>query len=144
MPSLPLPGSALLGGTYLGLFTGLDGAPYALILLRKRPASRLTWAEAMSWALSHDASLPRKGEGIAIWALMQRELPFDCYWLADTLPDYAIAAWAQEWKNGRQDLLPRTHQCSALAVHRIPLTSLGALPELQAAEAALALEAAPA
>lgn len=136
MPSLPLPGAALLGGTYLGLFTGLDGAPYALILLRKRPANRLTWAEAMSWALSHGASLPRQPEGLAIWAVLQRELPFDCYWLADTVEGYAIAAWAQEWNNGSQALYPRTRQCMALAVHRIPLTSLGALPELQAAEAA--------
>lgn len=114
--------SQLAGGTYAGITTGKDGAPYALILLDDKPAERLTWRKAINWAKKLDAELPTRPEGSLLFANLKDSFEPAAHWTSESFD--SSWAWCQYFSDGYQDYYRKTSEFRARAVRRLPIQSL--------------------
>ena len=120
--ALPTIGSQLAGGTYAGITTGTDGAPYALILLDDKPAERLTWRKAINWAKKLDAELPTRPEGAMLFANLKDSFEPAAHWTSESLD--SAWAWFQHFYYGTQYDGRQNYELRARAVRRLPIQSL--------------------
>jgi hypothetical protein len=118
-PALPKIGEAFHGGLCAGITTGADGAPYALVLLMDKPATRLSWSKAMDWAKKLDADLPNRTEGAMLFALLKAEFDPEWHWLNEQRS--GSVAWFQNFVDGTTYSIDKTYQGRARAVRRLPI-----------------------
>ena len=118
---LPTIGSQIAGGTYAGITTGKDGAPYALILLDDKPTERLTWRKAINWAEKLDAELPTRVEGALLYANLKDSFEPEAHWTSESFD--SSCAWYQYFNYGFQASYHKCIKFRARAVRRLPIQS---------------------
>ena len=121
---LPAIGSPLAGGTYAGIVSPADGAPYALILLADKPATRLAWKPATAWAKKLKATLPNRVEGALLFANLGGHFDPSWHWLETQHSE--SGAWGQYFGYGTQGYGDVKYEGLARAVRRLVLQSFSA------------------
>lgn len=120
---LPALGQPLAGGTYAGITTDADGAPYALVLLADKPAKALTWNAACKWAAGLQADLPSRPEAALLFSLLKPQFEPEWHWTNETHAADSSYAWTQDFDDGYQDGSNKSYAARARAVRRLPLQS---------------------
>lgn len=125
--TLPKIGAKAAGMTYGGVITAPDGLVYALVLLDSKPANRMNWAEAMSWAKSCDGDLPTRPEAAMLFANLKYEFTETLHWTNETSRFDASYAWGCDFYDGIQSHDHKSNEGSARAVRRFAIQSFDPL-----------------
>ncbi|HYW57714.1 MAG TPA: SUMF1/EgtB/PvdO family nonheme iron enzyme [Polaromonas sp.] len=111
------------GGIYAGISRGEDGQPDGhLFLLDDKPASKLDWADAKTWAesLGNGARLPTRFESALLYANLQDQLDQDnWHWTGTQYSD--SNAWNQRFGDGNQHDFGKSYEARCRAVRRLIL-----------------------
>lgn len=120
LASLPAIGADLDGGTFAGLTTKPDGTHCAVVLLPDN-GTDLTWAKAKAWAKKQGGELPSRPVAALLFANVKASLKPKWHWTSDEYD--ASYAWGCLFYCGVQLNVPKSFECSAVAVRQIPLTA---------------------
>jgi hypothetical protein len=111
------------GETYIGAIGNTAGDAYHLVLLPgdNEPAPHVA---QMDWAKSIGGDLPNKFESAMLFAHAKDQFQQTCYWNNETVvyPDESedeTYAWVQDFGDGIQSYLHKSHGFRARAVRRM-------------------------
>jgi hypothetical protein len=94
-------GAPLEGGTFAGIITLKDGSHVAIALLADKPAERLKWADAKTWAESVDGVLPTRPVAAMLYANAKDQFEERWHWTSE--PVDGSYAWMQYFFSGTQN-----------------------------------------
>ncbi|MDO8902936.1 DUF1566 domain-containing protein [Hydrogenophaga sp.] len=107
------------GERYAGTVLSEDGQiQHHLVLMARRPATKLTWAAAMEWAESVDGSLPTRQEQALLYANCKPHLDPCWHWSCESHKEDASCAWYCYFGYGYQSYGHKSYEGSAVAVRR--------------------------
>jgi len=118
--ALPAIGTALDGGTFVGVTTKKDGTHCAVVLLPDQ-ADGVTWKKAMNWATKQGGELPSRPVAALLFANAKDKLKPTWHWTSDEYD--ASYAWSCYFDYGNQFDFHKSCEGSAVAVRLIPLTA---------------------
>jgi hypothetical protein len=121
LATLPPLKAELQGGLFAGLVTLPDGTHQAVVLLAARPDKRLTWKQAMAWAVEAGGQLPSRPIAALLYANCKPHLEADWHWTNET--EGSSYAWYCNFYDGSQYYGRRSAGGCAVAVRLIPLAA---------------------
>lgn len=108
------------GEIYAGLILGKEGQPdHHLFLLEAKPANKLNWEAAKTWATSVGGELPTRSEQSLLFANCGQEFEPYWYWSGEQDAGNPSCAWMQNFYVGGQDGYRKSYECRARAVRRL-------------------------
>ena len=118
----PRIGSALEGGTYMGVVRGEGGeSDHHLIDLGEAP-ERMNWEAAKKWAADKGGMLPtRREQSVMFGNRGEGQFKAEWYWSCEQCAGDSDYAWMQDFLNGSQFSNRESNYCRARAVRRLTI-----------------------
>lgn len=126
IPSITLaqaiPGMRIDDCTIAGIVLNDDGSMYAVGKLdAKAPKDRMTFKEALDWALSIGADGPTRKELALFWVNLAHLFEERACWSKEPLAGDPSGAWCQDFHDGDQWDYRKSGELLAVAVRRFPI-----------------------
>jgi len=119
LATLPALKQPLEAGMFAGVITLPDGKHYAVVLLADKPAKRLAWKDAMSWAESVGGHLPTRPIAAMLFANAKDQFEEAWHWTSESFD--GSYAWSQNFHYGSQGFTHKSYEGRARAVRLIQL-----------------------
>jgi len=105
------------GEIYVGCIGDAEGNAHHVILL---PGDNdgASHESQLEWAKSSGGDLPNRIEQAMLWANHRDQFKKDWYWSNESESGWA---WYQNFRNGYQNLYPKSYELRARAVRRLPI-----------------------
>jgi hypothetical protein len=107
------------GEHYAGVVLDAEGkVMHHLVLMAQKPTGKLSWQDAMDWAISAGGHLPTRQEQALLYANCKPHLQSGWHWSCETHEEDASCAWFCYFNHGYQGNDLQSYGGSAVAVRR--------------------------
>lgn len=114
-----------MGGRFVGIVRGQNGAPDYLLILSHESTDELNWQQAMDWAAGiqieghNDYTLPTREDWAVLFGNARDQIEIDGYWSSTQHAEGAVCAWVQFFNYGNQGYDRKVNEWRAHAVRRL-------------------------
>jgi hypothetical protein len=118
--AFPLP-TLKKGEAYAGVLLDAKGKPVAHLIELPETATKVTWKQALEFAMAQGGELPDRQEAALLYANRKADHENEWYWTREQHASYESYAWIQDFDDGLQYDGDKGNRYRARAVRRVPI-----------------------